>query len=467
MYMRKILQIAIICTVFQTIQSVHAQKELPANSNFAATESALDQLIQEYVSHETFMGAALIAKGDKVLLKKGYGYANLDWDIPNSPKTKFRIGSVTKQFTAASILLLEERGKLKIDDPVRKYLPESPATWDKVTVFHLLTHSSGIPNYTDAGFYPSISKEPTTPEKLIERFSSLPLEFEPGEKYKYSNSGYAVLGQLIEKVSGQSYAKFVQENLFKPLDMKDTGYDSNDEILKHRASGYTSQNGSLHNASYVNMTVPYAAGALYSTAEDLFKWERGVFTGKLLTADSLKKMTAPFKSNYGLGLCVDTKSGSTTIKHGGAINGFHSFMEYHPAEQLIVVVLANQDLPAPAEIAAKVTAIARGETVASPWQRKEVTVAPAILSSYVGKYKLENDLLLNVSLEDQKLKVQTEAADGKSNQDVFFLSAESNNKFFFRGVGRGEFEFIRNDQGEVSQLLRHGIQATLKGTRQK
>src|SRR5215470_11604894 len=173
------------------------------------TVTRMEQVVQSYVPNKQFMGSVLVAQDSKVLLDKGYGFANLEWEVPNTPTTKFRLGSITKQFTAASILLLEERGKLKVDDPVRKYLPDAPAAWDKMTIFHVLTHTAGIPNFTSFPDYRTTEAVATTPEKLVARFRDKPLEFEPGEKWNYSNSGYVLLGYLIERISGQSYEKFV------------------------------------------------------------------------------------------------------------------------------------------------------------------------------------------------------------------------------------------------------------------
>src|SRR5437879_1020442 len=183
----------------------------------------MEQVVQSFVKDKQFMGAVLVARENEVLLDKGYGFANLEWNIPDSPKTKFRLGSITKQFTAASILLLEERGKLKVNDPVKKYLPDAPAVWNKVTVFHLLTHTSGIPSFTGFPDYQPTEAIPSPAEKTVARFRDKPLDFQPGEKWSYSNSGYVLLGYLIEKISGQSYEKFVQQNIFTPLGMKDSG----------------------------------------------------------------------------------------------------------------------------------------------------------------------------------------------------------------------------------------------------
>ena len=272
-------------------------QERPAQQNVNPI-ARMEEVVQSYVTSKQFMGSVLVARDEKVLLSKGYGSANLEWDIPNSPTTKFRLGSVTKQFTAACILLLEERHKLKIGDPVKKYIPDAPAAWEKITIFNLLTHTSGIPNFTSFPDYSSTEAIHTTPEKLVARFRDKPLDFQPSEKWSYSNSGYVLLGYLIEKISGQSYADFVQQNIVQPLGMKDSGYDSNSAVLAHRASGYSPSPHGPVNAGYIDMTIPLSAGGLYSTTEDLLRWEQGLFGGKLLTPTSLEKMTTPFKEDY-------------------------------------------------------------------------------------------------------------------------------------------------------------------------
>jgi CubicO group peptidase (beta-lactamase class C family) len=198
----------------------------------------MEQVIQSYAANRQFMGSVLVAKGTQVLLNKGYGSANLEWDVPNSPATKFRLGSITKQFTAASILLLQERGKLNVQDPVKKYMADAPAAWDKITIYHLLTHTSGIPNFTSFPEYAKWEPFATTAAEEVARFRDKPLDFAPGEKWSYSNSGYVLLGYLIEKITGGSYEKFVRENIFNPLGMRDSGYDSNSAVIARRAAGY-------------------------------------------------------------------------------------------------------------------------------------------------------------------------------------------------------------------------------------
>src|SRR3984957_20948064 len=294
---------------------------LAAYGSRAQDVGRMEQVIQSYTANRRFMGTVLVAKGTEVVLNKGYGSANLEWDVPNSPATKFRLGSITKQFTAASILLLQERGKLNVQDPVKKYMADTPAAWDKVTIYHVLTHTSGIPSFTSFPEYAKWEPFATTAAEEVAWFRDKPLEFTPGEKWSYSNSGYVLLGYLIEKITGGSYERFVRENIFIPLDMKDSGYDSNSAVIVKRASGYTAGKSGLENAGFVNMTIPFSAGALYSTTEDLLRWEQGLFSGKLLSASSLQTMTTPFKNDYACGLAVQTKDGRKVIEHGGGIEG--------------------------------------------------------------------------------------------------------------------------------------------------
>jgi CubicO group peptidase (beta-lactamase class C family) len=418
--------------------------------------SRMEELSQWYTGSKQFMGSVLVARNDQVLFDKGYGYANLEWQVPNSPEAKFRLGSITKQFTAACILLLEERGKLRTDDPVKKYMPDAPAAWDKVTIYNLLTHTSGIPSFTDFPDYRSSEATPTTPEKLVARFRDKPLDFQPGENWSYSNSGYVLLGYLIEKISGQSYQNFVEENIFKPLGMHDSGYDSNSAIILHRASGYTPGPNGPVNAGYIDMTIPFSAGALYSTTHDLLRWEQGLFGGKLLSAASLKKMTTPFKGDYAFGLMVRTVDGHTEIEHGGGIEGFVTMLAYYPDDKLTVVVLANLEGRAPAELATTLAAVAHGQKVVLPSERNEISVQPDILAKYVGTYQLAPEFNIVITLEGSQLMEQ---ATGQAKLPLF---AESEAKFFLKIVD-AQIEFFRDDKGEVTNLVLHQGGRDVKG----
>jgi CubicO group peptidase (beta-lactamase class C family) len=407
--------------------------------------SRMEQIVQSYATTKQFMGSVLVVQNDKVLLDKGYGYANLEWQIPGSPDAKFRLGSLTKQFTAACILLLEERGKLKTDDPVKKYMTDAPATWDKITIYNLLTHTSGIPNFTSFPDYRSTEAAPTTAEKLVARFRDKNLDFQPGEKWNYSNSGYVLLGYLIEKISGQSYQDFVQENIFKPLGMNDSGYDSNSAIILHRAYGYAPGPRGPMNAGYIDMSISFSAGGLYSTTHDLLRWEQGLFGGKVLSAASLKKMTTPFKNDYACGLEVRTVNGHTKIDHGGGIEGFNTELSYYPDDKLVIVVLGNLNGAAPAEISTQLGALVHGEKVVLPSERREITVLPGLLEKYVGTYELAPTFSIVITLESGQLMEQ---ATGQQN---FPLFAESDTKFFLKVVD-AQVEFFNNDKGEINAL---------------
>ena len=291
----------------------------PAAAPADISAGRMDQIVQYWVDAQQFMGAVLVARGDKVVFNKAYGSANLEWSIPNTTTTRFRIASVTKQFTAAAILLLEERGKLKLEDPIKKYYPDAPAAWDKIALLNLLQHTSGIANYTDEPDMGSWMAQRTAPADLVKRVRDKQLQFEPGTEMRYSNTGYVLLGIAIEKASGMSYATFLKQNIFDPLGMKDSGYDENEPIVARRAAGYSQGPTGPINAKYMDMTNPFSAGALYSTVEDLLRWERGLFGKKVLSEASLKKMTTPGKNDYAFGLYVSEKAGRLVIRHAGGI----------------------------------------------------------------------------------------------------------------------------------------------------
>ncbi len=408
----------------------------------------LEKIIQSHVTTKQFMGTVLIAKGTTMILDRGYGSANLEWNIPNSPTTKFRLGSVTKQFTAACALLLEERGKWKMSDPIKKYMPSAPTAWEKITIFHLLTHTSGIPSFTGFPDYKDSEAKTTTPEKLVERFRNKPLEFQPGSKWKNSNSGYVLLGYLIEKVSKESYQDFLQKNILTPLGMKDTAYDSNSAIILHRASGYSPSKDGIINAGFINMTIPFSAGGLYSTTEDLLKWERGLFGGKILSSSSLKEMTTPFKENYGFALFISPVHGHTKIDHGGGIEGFNTEVAYWPDDQLSVIVLVNLNGSAPDEIANQVAATIHGEKVTLPSERKEITLSPEVLRGYIGTYSMAPGVDLNVTLEGNHLVTQM------TGQEKIPIFAQAQTLFFVKVID-AQLEFKKDASGKVTQVTLH------------
>jgi CubicO group peptidase (beta-lactamase class C family) len=417
-----------------------------ANSCFAQDTARMEEVVQTYVQNKTFMGTVLVARGSEVILSKGYGSANLEWNVPNTPSTKFRLGSITKQFTAASILLLEERGKLTLDDPIRKYVPDAPKEWDKITIFNLLTHTSGIPNFTSLPDYKTLKLDEMPVAKTIVTVRDKPLDFPPGEKMSYSNSGYLVLGDVIEIVTGASYEKFVTDNIFTPLGMKDSGYDSNTAVIARRAAGYVPSGTGLVNAGYVHMSIPHAAGALYSTTEDLLRWEQGLFGGKVVSPASLAKMTTPFKNDYALGLTVQSVGGRKVIQHGGGIDGFNTFLAYYPDDKLTVAVLANINGQTPNQIAAKLADLAHGVAVQPTSDRKEIILPVATLAKYVGTYELQPGVDMMIRLEGDHLTTQL------PGQQRFQLFAESETKFFLKVVD-AQVEFFKDAAGTVTHAV--------------
>ena len=321
----------------------------------AQDATSVDAVVKKAGGAQGFMGAVLVARDGTIVINRAYGFANLEWQIPSTVDTRFRIGSISKQFTAAAILLLEDRGKLKTTDVVKTHLPEAPAAWNDVTIHHLLSHTSGIPSLTSMPEFPSIKTLPARPAQSLARYIDKPLEFRPGQKWSYSNSGYLLLALIVERVSGQPFETFLEVNVFKPLGMQNTGSDSFTAIIPKRASGYTPvprpQGAQLRNADYIDMTIPIGGGSLYSTTEDLAKWTHGLFGGKLLSAASLRKMTQPVMNNYAYGVSVNVLRGRQLVSHAGGIEGFNATLHYFPESRVTVAVLSNVNGGAPGIIA--------------------------------------------------------------------------------------------------------------------
>ncbi|MEK6301591.1 MAG: serine hydrolase [Acidobacteriota bacterium] len=409
-----------------------------------------DEYLNALINQGRFTGSVLVALDGKVVFSKGYGLANIEFDAPNTPETKFRLGSVTKQFTAAAILLLQERGKLSVQDPICKYVDNCPSAWSDVTIHHLLSHTAGVPNFTSFFDYVPKMMMPVTAPDMIARFKDKPLDFKPGEKWNYSNSGYFLLGYVVEKAAGESYETFLQKNVFDPLKMTSTGYDHHDTILKKRATGYSLAKEKTVNSKFIDMTQPFAAGALYSTVGDLFLWNEALYSGKLLSPKSGEAMMTPVKNNYGYGLGVDTKFNHKMISHGGGINGFSTSLARFPDQKVTIVVLRNADYgaPGPGKISQDLAAILLGEKYEIPVATVEVKVDPKIFDAYTGKYQLTPALILTISNEAGHLMAQ---ATGQQKAELF---PESETKFFFK-VADVRITFVKEASGKVSHLILH------------
>ena len=321
---------------------------LTATTALAQTKAQqIDRLLQQYVANDQFNGVALVTDQGKLIFEKAYGLANREWRLANTPTTKFRLGSITKQFTATLILQLVEQGKLRLDGKVTDYLPDYPkTTGDKITIHHLLTHTSGIPNFTDfPHFFDTQSRDPYTPQAFIKKFADLPLDFEPGSAFSYDNSGYFLLGVIIEQVTGKAYAQILREKIFTPIGMANTGYDSATTILSQRAAGYDKSSTGYVNTPYLDMSIPYASGSLYSTVEDLYRWDQALYATQLLTDNSKAKMFTPFREHYGYGWNINKEAvgadSLVVIAHAGGINGFLNILIRVPSRKQLIVLLNN------------------------------------------------------------------------------------------------------------------------------
>lgn len=413
--------------------------------------SKLDQVLAGYQENRAFIGSAMVAKGGKTILEKGYGMANIELGVPNSPDTKFRLGSITKQFTATAILQLEEQGKLSVNDSACKYVAECPESWKAITIHQLLTHTSGIPSYTDGPEFakPKMMRIPLSPMEVLMLTKDKPLEFKPGEKFNYDNSGYIFLGVIIERVSGEKYAGYLKKHIFSPLDMQDSGYDDTSVILKNRAAGYQSNDsGEFRNADYLDMSLPYAAGSLYSTVRDLARWDRALYTGRVLSKASREKMWTPAKNNYAYGWGVQ-KDGRKQLSHGGGINGFSTFIARYPDDDAVVIVLSNNQQANTAPIAIALAGTLFGEGADLPWERKQVSVAPKILDRYAGIYQADA-MTITVSNEDGHLMVQPKGQGKREaipNSETEFSVKDVDAKLTFVGGADGKPTEMRLGQG--------------------
>jgi len=302
-----------------------------------------DAIIRRHVAARTFSGVVLVADHGKPVFRRAYGLANREWNIAATPETVFRIGSTTKTFTATAVLQLADKGALRLDDPIAKYYPNAPPAWSAITLRNLLNHTSGIPDFvsTTNGFIRNGARLQDKPEDLIALVRDKPLEFPPGSKFRYSNTGYVLLGMMIEKVSGKTYANYLADAFFKPLGLSHTAYDDFADVVANRASGYWQPAGPFENARLMTPEASDASGALRSTADDLLAWDQALHTGKLLSPASFKAMFDDEGRGYGLGSFVETRHGHKLWDHGGNVPGFCSAFEYYPDDGVTVIVLDN------------------------------------------------------------------------------------------------------------------------------
>lgn len=392
--------------------------------------------------------AVIVVRDNKVLFRSASGMADMELGVPLSPDNVFRLGSITKQFTAAGILLLEEQGKLSVSDNINKYLPDYPTQGHTIKIDNLLSHTSGIFNYTDIpGYFDGVAiRKDVTTEELIEVFANLPMDFAPGEKFNYSNSGYVLLGAIIEKVSGQTYADFMQTAIFDKLGLKHSYYGG-PQIILNRAHGYQGEAGNYSNAGYLSMTQPHGAGALLSTVDDLAKWSNALFGGELLSKASLKKMTTDFELNngehtgYAFGLAVGERFGEPEITHNGGIHGFSTNGIWLPKQKIYVAVLSNNADSGAAGgfLAARMAFDAAG---ADYPRLVAIDIDAETLPQYLGVYQINQNESRSVMIEDGRLYTQR---TGSGRLEIVPYAEDA---FFYPG-GFTHLKFDRDRGGNI------------------
>jgi CubicO group peptidase (beta-lactamase class C family) len=398
----------------------------------------IDELLARYNEYRQFNGSALVSENGEVIFKKGYGMANMEWAIPNTPDTKFRLGSITKQFTAMLILQLVGEGKLKLDGKVTDYLPDYPiVNGDRITIHHLLTHSSGIPSYTDSpSLMREVGRDPFTPTAFLKFFADSTLLFEPGSRFVYNNSGYFLLGVIIEKITGMPYAQVLKERIFNPLGMHDSGYDLPQPLLPKRAAGYEKRGSGYVNAEYLDMTIPYAAGSLYSTVEDLYRWDQALYTDKLLSKELKELCFKPYiqlpggagpAGGYAYGWFIGRRAvGESTdsvsvIEHGGGINGFNTIITRVPSQKHLIVLLNNTGGTRLGEMARGILGILYNKPVAPPRQ----SIADAL-----------REIIASQGME----KALAEYAGMKDDKKTYYLSENEMNNLGYEFLRSGEVD---------------------------
>jgi CubicO group peptidase (beta-lactamase class C family) len=408
----------------------------------AQTGAHYDHQIQAYVHNGDFSGSALVARDGRILFQKSYGMANHEWGIPNSEKTKFHVASVTKTFTAAAILQLERAGKLKLDDPLSKYIPDF-LNGDRITIEQMLTHTSGLPDFYSLPEYPLRKYQRVTLPDLVAWVKTKPLDFFPGSKSSYSNTGYAFLAFIIEQVSGKPYEQFLAEEILKLAGMKETGAFRDDVIIPNRATGYqpSFEGHGLRNAPAYDKTILTGSGSLYSTTADLYEWCRVVEGNKFFNVHEASRA-------YGWG-ARETKTKHKYIEQSGRDPGFSSHIALFPDDRLIVIVLGNLEDAAVNTLADDLAAIALGEDPAVPAPRTKVAAPVAHPEEFAGTYEVNPKFLLDLRTEDSKLYLRGTGGD--------YLPLEPTGKdaFFYRQL-YVKVGFRRDKNGKIEALLWNG-----------
>jgi CubicO group peptidase (beta-lactamase class C family) len=412
----------------------------------AELAARIDGYVKPYVDSGNFSGVVLVARGERKLLERAYGMANQELGVRNAPETRFHIASVSKSFTAAAILLLEQQGKLKVTDPLTKWIPDYPQG-QKITVHHLLTHTSGIPNVNSFPDYDEKSRSPHTLEEVISWFKLKPLQTEPGSKYSYSNSNYNLLAYIIEKTSGQSYGEFMASNIFAPLRLQDTGHDGNPAtIIPRRASGYMPAGADqVENAPALDWSNKTGNGSLYSTASDLYSWARALTTDALLREATRKKMFTEHVDGTGYGWFIRSKAKRVSVAINGRAPGFSANLERFPESDTYIVLVSNLYTSITQSMAPDLAAIVFGEKREPQVPAAPVQVAPKLLDIYAGDYEFGADYPFN--------PVKQVRIERRGNWLVLVAGGGGGSSFL---LARGENDFLDRTYGGVVRFEQDG-----------
>jgi CubicO group peptidase (beta-lactamase class C family) len=414
----------------------------------------MQNYLNAFLSANEFSGIILVVKDNKSIIEKSLGFSDLGNKKSNTINTKFRIASCSKQFTAISILQLQEQGKLSVSDKLSKYFPRI-AKSDSITIDMLLTHRAGIHNYVMDSAFDKLNTPVLTQKKVMEYIESNPSDFSPGSKFQYSNGGYFILGAIIEKVSNQTYDEYINNNIFKKAKMFDSGIDhNNDSNIPNKAKGYVNKNGVLENAPYDNMEGAMGNGSLYSTASDLFKYYSALKNGSLLASNSMQQFITPVKGTYAYGIGVDTVGKYGFIGHGGYVYGFTSQISMFFEENAFFIVMSNTESNVWG-LSKGLSAVLFNVPVVYPYKYKEMKVEPKSLEKFVGQYGT-----IKTYIKDDYLYLN----DIDSQEGEIKLLAESETKFFYSGENdrQVEFEFDRDKKIIKAWSIDSGIKKELK-----
>ena len=443
----------LVLTLTATARAADAAQTPDANQDIVRK---INEYMEALVKAGKFNGSLLIARDGKVLVSRGYGMSNFELDVPNSPQTKFRIGSITKAFTAMAIMLLQQQEKLSVQDSICKYVSECPAGWQPITLHHLLSHTSGLAKHDKAGDYLKTAMMPMSVMQLIDSFKNKPADFKPGEKFDYNNNGYILLGYVIEKASGQSYEAFLRQNIFVPLGMINTGYDLHDPVIKNRAAGYVRPDdrvgGALMNAVYTDQSQPFSAGALYSTTEDLLRLDQALHANNLLSHKTQEAMFTPAFGqygpalNYGYGWFVNQQFNRRATSHPGGVPGFTSMITRFSDDKVVIILLGNLENSQVIRANRDLAAIMFGEKYEISRERVSIKIDPKVLPAYVGDYEDRPGRITSILIENDTVSLKLPGLPAGIP-----LLAESETQFF-HPVQDIQIAFVKNANGQVVEM---------------